>query len=68
MIIMAQLEKRGLPRRACVRKLTDQDVQAAARFYAAGESLKTVGQRFGVNDNTILNGVVSLKNPALAWM
>jgi hypothetical protein len=51
--VLNQLERRGVPRRAAVRKLTDADVQAAARCYNSGEPLKVVAALFGVSANTI---------------
>ena len=34
--------------------MTDDDVQWAATLYAGGESLATIGKRFGVHDSTVL--------------
>ena len=51
--VLEHLERRGVPRRASTRKLTDADVQVAAHYYRTGESLETVGKRFGVNTSTI---------------
>ena len=51
--VLAILEREGIPRRACARRLTDEDVENAARYYIAGESLATVGTRFGVAARTI---------------
>lgn len=51
--VTAHLERHGVPRRACVRRLTDADVQEAACHYVAGESLLDVGRRYGVDPATI---------------
>ena len=51
--VTLHLERRGVPRRGAARKLTDQDVQQAAKFYEAGDSLVTVGKRFGVDGATV---------------
>ena len=50
---MRHLEREGIPRRPCTRRLTDEDVDAAGRYYAAGESLAIVAQRYDVDARTI---------------
>ena len=51
--VTTHLERHGVPRRACTRRLTDADVQQAAWHYAAGESLLDVGRRYEVDPATI---------------
>ena len=51
--VMAHLERERIPRRPCTRRLSEEDVQQAARHYAAGESLVTVGRRYGVTARTV---------------
>jgi hypothetical protein len=51
--VLAHLEKRGVPRRVQHRKLTDEDVRAAADLYGHGLSLTAVGQQFRVDAQTV---------------
>lgn len=51
--VLDHLKRRGIARRANVRKLTDEQVQEAARYYGAGNSLVTTGRRFGVDASTV---------------
>ena len=50
--VLTLLHQQGVPRRFC-RRLSDTDVQEAAKLYAAGWSLRRIGQHFGVDDETI---------------
>ena len=47
--IISHLDRRNVERRKDVRKMTDQSVREAAGHFEAGESLKIVGARFGVD-------------------
>jgi len=49
------LKRADVARRPHVRKLTDEFVQEAGRFYATGLSLKHAAERFHVNETTIRN-------------
>lgn len=51
--VLDHLKRRGIARRANIRKLTDEQVQQAARYYRAGNSLVTTGMHFGVDGTTI---------------
>ena len=51
--VLEHLERGGLQRRPNVRKLTDAQVQCAAKLYASGSSLVSVAEHFGVNARTI---------------
>jgi transposase-like protein len=51
--IIHHLDRRGIGRRRSVRKMTDRSVRQAAKNYEAGESLKVVAQRFGVDPRTL---------------
>jgi hypothetical protein len=51
--VHSHLKQHGLGRPQWERKLTDTQVQAAAKLYAAGSSLVAVGQRFNVDAATI---------------
>ncbi len=51
--IISHLDRRGIDRRKSVRKMNDRSVLDAAEHYGAGESLKVVSARFGVDAQTI---------------
>ena len=51
--VSAHLERRGIPRRANVRKLCDNQVAQAAGVYRAGAALAEVAQLFGVHTETL---------------
>ena len=51
--VAAHLEQRGVRRRVIQRKLTNEDVDEAARRYRAGESLATVGIALNVDAATV---------------
>jgi DNA-directed RNA polymerase specialized sigma subunit len=51
--VLEHLKRQNVPRRANVRKLTDEQVVEAAALYASGLSTIKVGDRFGVNAETI---------------
>jgi hypothetical protein len=52
--VLLHLERRGIPRRAFIRKLTDADVSRAVTFYLEdGLSLVGVGALFQVDATTI---------------
>lgn len=51
--VLEHLEREGVTRRKSVRKLTDEQVQAAAEMYSNGASLLRVGQSFGVDAATV---------------
>jgi hypothetical protein len=51
--IMTHLDRRGVPRRRIVRKLTDDLVADAAVMYRDGQSLVTVADAFNVDTRTL---------------
>lgn len=51
--IISHLDRRGVPRRKSVRKMTDVSVREAANHYGAGESLKVVAARFEIDARTL---------------
>jgi predicted DNA-binding protein YlxM (UPF0122 family) len=51
--VLDHLKRAGVPTRPNRRKLTDEQVKEAARLYQGGLSLKAVGQRFGVDAQTV---------------
>jgi predicted DNA-binding protein YlxM (UPF0122 family) len=51
--VMDHLERSGVPRRRCVRSLTDEQVAEASLYYAQGESLAVVASRYVVSARTI---------------
>lgn len=51
--VLLHLERRGVRRRAAVRKLSDDDVRLAASRYEAGEPMATLTARFGVDGKTL---------------
>ena len=51
--IISHLDRRIVERRKVFRKMTDQSVREAAGHDEAGESLKIVGARFGVDERTL---------------
>jgi transposase len=51
--VVRHLERHGVPRRGSQRKLTDEDVTAAAELYHQGWSLIRLGQHYGVDDETV---------------
>jgi hypothetical protein len=56
--VLAHLERRNVPRRAHVAKLTDDDIAVAAGLYLRGQSLATVALAFDVNAETIRKGLL----------
>ena len=56
--VVSHLERCGVPRRAHVRKLSDQQIRDASGEYLAGDSLKTLGERYGVDAATIRTHLV----------
>ncbi len=51
--VLDHLERHGVPRRANVRKMTDQQVEEAAQLYGAGNSLIVLGRTYGVDAGTV---------------
>jgi AraC-like DNA-binding protein len=51
--IINHLDRRGIPRRRTVRKMTDSAVARAAERYAAGLSVAEVAGEFGVHARTL---------------
>jgi lambda repressor-like predicted transcriptional regulator len=51
--VLVHLERHGIERRSCARRLTDVDVANAAHLYKGGQSLKTTAAHFGVNAETL---------------
>ena len=51
--IIAQLDRRGVPRRRVVRKMTDAMVSRASERYSEGLSLAAVTSQFGVHARTL---------------
>ena len=51
--VAAHLQARGIERRINRRKMTDDDVEEAARRYRAGDSLATIASTFNVDAATI---------------
>lgn len=51
--VAARLEQLRIPRRAHEPKMSDDDVRAASRRYAAGDSLAAVGATFHVDAATM---------------
>lgn len=62
--VLLHLERRGVRRRASVRKLTDEDVREAAEAYEAGCSMSSLTSRFAV-DAATLRRELSLAGVAL---
>ena len=52
--VVGHLQRRAMRSTFVRRKLSDEQVGQASRFYAGGESLKAVGLRFGVDPATVL--------------
>jgi transposase-like protein len=57
--IIAQLDRRGVPRRRVARKMTDLLVAQASKRYAKGLSLAEVASEFGVHTRTLAREVPS---------
>jgi len=51
--VLAQLERQGVDRRRCLRRMADTEVTHAALIYAEGHSLKTTAAHFGVDAETL---------------
>jgi uncharacterized protein (DUF433 family) len=51
--VMAHLDRNGIPRRACVRSMTDEQVAEAAEARRAGESFAVLGEHYGVSPRTV---------------
>lgn len=51
--VLAHLERRDIPRRPHVAKLTETDIAIAADRYRQGQSLATLAEAFEVNAETI---------------
>jgi hypothetical protein len=51
--VMLHLERRGVRRRANLRKLTDEDVRIAAGLYGEGASMLSLVSRFSVDATTL---------------
>lgn len=51
--VLAHLERQGIERRRCIRRLTDADVEIATHFYRDGQSLKTTASYFAVDPETL---------------
>ena len=52
------LERRGVPRRVNVRKLTPRDIAIGARLYESGDSLATVARALNVDATTVRRELV----------
>lgn len=65
--VMIHLERRGVRRRANLRKLSDEDVHVAAGLYGAGASMLSLTSQFSVDATTLRRELVSvgvkLRNP-----
>jgi IS30 family transposase len=53
--VSRHLERRGIPRRAFKRSLTDNQCAGIAKLYISGLSLTQIGQQYGVHAKTISN-------------
>ena len=51
--VLAHLERQGVDRRRCLRRLTDAEVETAACIYTDGNSLKTTATYFAVDAETL---------------
>jgi len=51
--VAMHLERRGVARRATLRKMSHTDIEEAARRYRAGDSLATVGSALHVDAATV---------------
>jgi len=51
--VLAHLERQGIDRRRCVRRLTDAEIETAASFYRDAHSLKTTAIQFAVDAETL---------------
>jgi hypothetical protein len=56
--VMAHLQRRGVPRRPNVRKLSDKHVAQAARLYASGLSTVKIGEQFDVDAETVRKALI----------
>ena len=51
--VLVHLERQGVSRRRCVRRMSGDDVDEAARLYQLGYSLKRTAERFSVDAETL---------------
>jgi len=51
--VLMHLERQGISRRRCVRRMSDDDVKEATHLYQLGYSLKRAAVRFGVDAETL---------------
>lgn len=57
--VLLHLERRGVRRRVNLRKLSDEDVRAAARRYMAGEPMDNLTSQFTVDAKTLRRELVA---------
>jgi AraC-like DNA-binding protein len=53
--VMAQLDRRGVQRRAVAKQWDHKQLASAARSYADGSSLATIAAQFGLDPSTVAN-------------
>jgi DNA-binding CsgD family transcriptional regulator len=53
--VSSHLERRGIPRRAFIRSLTDEQCVDVARLYRSGMSMNQIGRQYGVHAKTVSN-------------
>lgn len=58
--VLLHLQRRGVRRRANVRKLTDEDARVLASRYEAGDSMDSLASHFGVDPTTLRREFVSI--------
>ncbi len=58
--VLLHLERRGVQRRANVRKLSDDDVGIAAKRYEAGDSMASLTASFGVDGKTLRREITAV--------
>ena len=60
---LLHLQRRGVPSRAKVRKLTDETLATAVRRYVAGEPMTSLCASLGVNPTTLRREVTATGTP-----
>lgn len=58
--VLLHLERRGVRRRAVLRKLSDDEVRQAARRYQAGDSMSSLTSHFAVDGKTLRRELVAV--------
>lgn len=56
--VLLHLQRRGVDRRANVRKMTDDAVRHATNMYLAGESVEIICAHFDINSTTLRRELV----------